>query len=235
VRYERTFERSTPSVRQVRRFLTEAVDGVPADLVDSVVLMGAELATNVVRHTDSPDYVVAVERTDDAIDVTVSDHGGGTPVLRSPSASEPTGRGVRIVATLSDEWGFTVDETAHRTDVRFRVYLPPLGGDRRAVQARASDAVAPISSGAVGAGGALGALDALGAPGARDERAGSSDQTTYTVRTTSSMVVTSRATSSAASSPMVRMPACTASSRTAFGVAPATMAWRTSSVTSSTS
>jgi anti-sigma regulatory factor (Ser/Thr protein kinase) len=232
VRYERTFDRSTSSVRQVRRFLTEAVDGVPADVVDSVVLMGAELATNVVRHTDSPDYVVVVERTDDSVDVTVSDHGGGTPVLRSPSASEATGRGVRIVATLSDDWGFTVDEAAHRTDVHFRVHLPPLGGDGRAARERPGDVAAPVSSGAVGAGGPIGALDA---PDAGDERAGSSDQTTYTVRTTSSMVVTSRATSSAASCPIVRMPACTASSRTAFGVAPATMAWRTSSVTSSTS
>ena len=69
--------------------------------------MVSELATNCVRHTVT-DFTVRVERTPDEVRVDVTDTGGGTPEVRSPEPSEPSGRGLRIVRELSDSFGITI-------------------------------------------------------------------------------------------------------------------------------
>jgi anti-sigma regulatory factor (Ser/Thr protein kinase) len=66
--------------------------------------MVSELATNSLRHAGS-DFRVHVERDDGQVRVAVSDSGPGQPFLRSPHPREPTGRGLRIVQALADDWG----------------------------------------------------------------------------------------------------------------------------------
>ena len=66
--------------------------------------MVSELVSNCIRHTPST-FEVSVELTAATIRVEVSDQGLGTPKLRRPPPSQPTGRGLQIVELLADDWG----------------------------------------------------------------------------------------------------------------------------------
>jgi anti-sigma regulatory factor (Ser/Thr protein kinase) len=83
-----------------------------------MVLMVSELATNAVRHAQT-DFTVAITYTDSMVEVSVSDRGGGTPLKRDPTHSEPTGRGLLIVDAFSDEWGIT--RSGKTTAIWFRL------------------------------------------------------------------------------------------------------------------
>ena len=78
--------------------------GLSVDVSDPVELMVSELVTNAVRHNDG-DFVVFIDVTLDQIRVQVTDWGAGEPATRSPAPLEPSGRGLRIVEALSDNWG----------------------------------------------------------------------------------------------------------------------------------
>ena len=96
------------------------VGDAPGEVQDSVALMVSELSTNALLHA-SGGFEVAVDRSELTISVSVIDRGDGTPVLQSPKFSEPHGRGLRIVAALSDEWG--VSATSDGKAVWFRMKL----------------------------------------------------------------------------------------------------------------
>jgi anti-sigma regulatory factor (Ser/Thr protein kinase) len=102
----REFANTPSSVSQARRFVMSQIAGVPDRVAEDVAVMVSELATNCVRHTVT-DFSVDVETTGREIRVEVTDHGGGVPVVRSPDASEPSGRGLRLVRELSDAFGIT--------------------------------------------------------------------------------------------------------------------------------
>lgn len=102
----RAFESSEESVGAARRFVGDMVTDVALEVRDSVSLMVSELSTNALVHASSG-FDVTVERSASAVFVSVSDRGGGTPMLQSPESTEPHGRGLRIVDALSDEWGIS--------------------------------------------------------------------------------------------------------------------------------
>jgi anti-sigma regulatory factor (Ser/Thr protein kinase) len=102
----RAFAPTEGSVRAARRFVIATIVDAPSEVRDSVSLMVSELSTNAMVHGGGG-YEVIVSRTDHRVLVSVSDSGGGTPVLQSPGSSEPHGRGLRIVDALSDEWGIS--------------------------------------------------------------------------------------------------------------------------------
>jgi anti-sigma regulatory factor (Ser/Thr protein kinase) len=106
MRRSRSFDRRPESVARARHFVTDLLSDQPREIVEAAELMVSELATNSVRHAHS-DFEVAVHRSRDELRVEVSDHGQGQPVLRSPTLSELTGRGLRIVEDLSEDWGIT--------------------------------------------------------------------------------------------------------------------------------
>jgi anti-sigma regulatory factor (Ser/Thr protein kinase) len=105
----RTFSCVPESVGAARRFATAGLSDTSPEVRDSVELMVSELATNCIRHTNAA-FELSVVRNRAEIRVEVTDRGGGTPAMRSPGPDEPTGRGLRIVNTLSDSWGLE-----HRT------------------------------------------------------------------------------------------------------------------------
>lgn len=107
-----TLDRDARSAKRARAFITARLSGHERRVVDSATLMLSELVTNSVKHA-SGTVTVTVEVTDDGVRVDVKDRGPATVVLRSPSADDPTGRGLRIVADLSDEWGFLSDPTGN--------------------------------------------------------------------------------------------------------------------------
>ena len=66
--------------------------------------MVSELATNSIRHA-ATSFTVIVERVPGMVRVEVIDSGEGEPKMRAPAVSDPTGRGLRIVEELADDWG----------------------------------------------------------------------------------------------------------------------------------
>lgn len=122
----RTFPPDRRSVTEARRFASQMLDGTPHDVREAVELMVSELATNCVRHVRQQ-FELSIRHTRDEIRVEVSDPGSGTPRMRSPGPSDPTGRGLRIVDMLSDEWGVTPSAPTGKK-VWFRVALSRDGG-----------------------------------------------------------------------------------------------------------
>jgi anti-sigma regulatory factor (Ser/Thr protein kinase) len=108
---DRLFANHPASVAQARQFARESLAGVSDEVLDVVALMVSELATNSVRHTDT-DFTVSVDRENDEIRIAVTDSGTGLPAVQSPAPTDPSGRGLRIVEKLADDWGVT--ETAGR-------------------------------------------------------------------------------------------------------------------------
>ena len=119
----RRFPADAESVPAARRFANEALQDASRDVREAVELMVSELATNGVRHGRTS-FEIVIHRTDTRIRVEVTDHGGGTPTMRSPTPDEPTGRGLRIVDLLSERWG--VDGGGDGKTVWFTLAYAPL-------------------------------------------------------------------------------------------------------------
>ena len=105
----REFENSPGVVAEARRFATEQLRDVSPELTRALGLMVSELATNCVRHTTSA-FTLEVEQTAEEVRVRVSDRGEGRPVIRSPGANDPSGRGLRLVHRLADSFGVDYDD-----------------------------------------------------------------------------------------------------------------------------
>jgi anti-sigma regulatory factor (Ser/Thr protein kinase) len=71
--------------------------------VEAAELMASELATNCVRHAHTG-FEMTIH-SDGQIRVEVRDTGEGRPKLLSPTPREVSGRGLRIVEAMSDDWG----------------------------------------------------------------------------------------------------------------------------------
>ncbi|WP_169809402.1 ATP-binding protein [Actinomadura chibensis] len=88
------------------------------DLGD-VELMVSELVTNACEHSGRPHGRVSLVAVcgPERLRVEVTDAGGGTvPAPRRPDADDVRGRGLLIVAALSDGWGHLADpDTGART------------------------------------------------------------------------------------------------------------------------
>jgi anti-sigma regulatory factor (Ser/Thr protein kinase) len=97
--------------------------------------MVSELATNCVRHTDT-EFKVNVEHDQSQIRVEVTDRGPGAPTPRVPDATEPTGRGLRIVRELADSFGVDPTSGTPGKTVWFVVQLD--AADQRGTQAQPS-------------------------------------------------------------------------------------------------
>ncbi|MET7982128.1 MULTISPECIES: ATP-binding protein [unclassified Streptomyces] len=96
-----------PGVRaMVAEYLTRL--RLPAQRVDDAVLAAGELFTNALRH-GSPDrgdtVTVGIECGPRELRVSVADRSSALPVRRAADGSEESGRGLTVVAALSDDWG----------------------------------------------------------------------------------------------------------------------------------
>jgi anti-sigma regulatory factor (Ser/Thr protein kinase) len=74
------------------------------ELCDTVVLLTSEVVTNAVLHAASP-LALQVTRLDDGVRVAISDGSRSQPARRRHSQQATTGRGLRLLDDLSDEWG----------------------------------------------------------------------------------------------------------------------------------
>ncbi|REE96141.1 ATP-binding protein [Thermomonospora umbrina] len=105
-------------VRQVRRFLRERLDGVGVDLTD-LELVVCEIVTNAVRHSMSGEpggrLRVAVLMADDRVRLEFTDDGGTAALPEIPTGVDESGRGLVIVAGLTDAWGWDVGDDGRTT------------------------------------------------------------------------------------------------------------------------
>ncbi|GAA2641430.1 hypothetical protein GCM10010307_42900 [Streptomyces vastus] len=94
----------------MRRAVAAHLTSLPLtpEQLDNAVLATGELFANAVRHgsSDSGDTVtVTVERAGHDVRVTVADRSPALPRLRAAEVAEESGRGLALVAALSDDWG----------------------------------------------------------------------------------------------------------------------------------
>ena len=114
MRNTRTFPHNAQSVPAARRFATSMLRGTSQETLEAVELMVSELATNCIRHTNSG-FVLTIIRNGQEIRVEATDHAGGTPTMRSPKPTDPSGRGLKIIDMLSAGWGVESEAVMGKT------------------------------------------------------------------------------------------------------------------------
>jgi anti-sigma regulatory factor (Ser/Thr protein kinase) len=113
-------------VGHARRWLHELLAVDHASIADEVVLLGSELVTNSIRHSDSVELTVVVLAMGDAIRVEVADAGSAVNVPRMADSGldAEMGRGLRMLDVLTHgRWGSFADDSG-RT-VWFEKAFPP--------------------------------------------------------------------------------------------------------------
>jgi anti-sigma regulatory factor (Ser/Thr protein kinase) len=98
--------RSPSSVGAARRFIAARIAAwaFPAPLPDQLVLIGSELVTNAVLHART-ELTLTLELHEDRVRISVKDRSQAPPTLRHYRPDALTGRGLGVVAALSDRWG----------------------------------------------------------------------------------------------------------------------------------
>ncbi|MFF3886544.1 ATP-binding protein [Streptomyces sp. NPDC001914] len=101
-----------PAVRVlVAEYLTRL--RLPAGRVDDAVLAAGELLTNALRH-GSPDrddtITVAIDCDPRELRVSVADRSPALPAAGTAGGTEESGRGLTLIAALSDDWGVAPPE-----------------------------------------------------------------------------------------------------------------------------
>jgi anti-sigma regulatory factor (Ser/Thr protein kinase) len=98
--------RSPSSVGAARRFITArtAAWSFPEPAADQLVLIGSELVTNAVLHART-ELTLTLELREDRVRISVKDRSQAPATLRHYRPDALTGRGLGVVAALSDRWG----------------------------------------------------------------------------------------------------------------------------------
>jgi PAS domain S-box-containing protein len=108
------------SAREARRFVSEALVGLDADVVATVELLTSELVTNAVLHA-ATELEVRVWASDDRVHVSVLDGRAERPVYRGETDTDAaTGRGLGLVEALASDFG--VDNSESAKTVWFEVW-----------------------------------------------------------------------------------------------------------------
>jgi len=100
--------RSPASVGEARRFIQAraAAWSIPEPAGSQLVLIGSELVTNAVLHART-ELTVTLELRDGRVRIGVTDRSQAPATLRHYQADAMTGRGLGVVAALSDRWGIS--------------------------------------------------------------------------------------------------------------------------------
>jgi two-component sensor histidine kinase len=114
------------SIPAARRYVSEALGAVPPTLCQTAALLVSELATNAVRHAGGHMFVVEVQTLplEGRLWIGVTDSDAGLPVLRTPAVTAEHGRGLQLVAKLSDRWGARRRRNSAEKTVWFELLYP---------------------------------------------------------------------------------------------------------------
>jgi len=95
------------SVRTARKFVRDVLGSFDADVRDTAVLLSSELVTNAILHAHTPVQLGMVVDGEHLL-VCVADRLPGDVLApHDHSRDRPGGRGLALVADLSDRWGTT--------------------------------------------------------------------------------------------------------------------------------
>jgi anti-sigma regulatory factor (Ser/Thr protein kinase) len=101
----RTFSADAENVRAARRFVSETAEKWKlGELAWPLVQIASELASNAVIHAGT-DFTVTLIRDKATTRIEVVDHSARRAQSRNYDLDATTGRGLRLVETLSCEWG----------------------------------------------------------------------------------------------------------------------------------
>jgi len=116
---------SVEDVRWLRHqvALTLAAWGI-ADRADEVLVACSELLTNALMYGQTPLLQVSVAEYDGWLRLTVPDRNPYPPYPATADRDDEDGRGVLLVAALSDAWGFRASGDGKQVFAEFQ-----LGGD----------------------------------------------------------------------------------------------------------
>lgn len=93
------------SVAAARRFVVHALLGRATEgACDDAATLVSELATNAVLHARTP-FTVEISIDGSAVRIGVLDHSSALPRLRDYGTDATTGRGIRLVESMSSRWG----------------------------------------------------------------------------------------------------------------------------------
>jgi anti-sigma regulatory factor (Ser/Thr protein kinase) len=94
------------AVRASRRLVRDICELLGlGDVADVAELLAGEVTSNVVLHTQTPWLRLVAEVGEGTLRVCVSDNDPQLPAVQAPSDREPTGRGLMLVDSLSEDWG----------------------------------------------------------------------------------------------------------------------------------
>ncbi len=105
------------SVKRARSWVEERLSAAtPGRFSEEAVLVTSELVTNALRHgPTSSSVIVSVVPEADRVTISVTDSGGGVPVVQPRDGTRVGGLGLQIVESVAVRWG--VDVTADNTTV----------------------------------------------------------------------------------------------------------------------
>ena len=106
----RDFPPEPASAPVARHFVVEVSGALDMETGFRLSALTSELVSNAILHARTP-FTVSVSLKPELIRVTVTDGSTAVPVPRRSGPDQPTGRGLRIVEALSDDWGFTRQRT----------------------------------------------------------------------------------------------------------------------------
>ena len=92
---------------EARRRVRAAIQSWPVPVEEDVaLLLTSELVTNAVRHEAGQAVMLVISCSNGRLRVDVHDTSRSLPAVADVPADAETGRGLLLVETLSDEWGF---------------------------------------------------------------------------------------------------------------------------------
>lgn len=100
-----------------RRRARGVLAGLPAPVVDDVLLVVTELVTNAVEHGRAPVCLELVVRRG-AVEVGVTDGSPRRPRALAPSTTGEGGRGIALVVAVASSWGVDPHEGGKRVWAR---------------------------------------------------------------------------------------------------------------------
>lgn len=145
--FQHRFEPHPALVGQARRQVRELLARADRDdLSDNAALLTSELVTNAMLHAGT-DIELAGEVDEGGLLLSVRDGGPHLPLLRDYATTSGTGRGLRLVQQLVDDWGVTRDSTGKTVWVRLSSGDPSVSdpADRRTDGTEVAAAADPVT------------------------------------------------------------------------------------------
>jgi anti-sigma regulatory factor (Ser/Thr protein kinase) len=105
---QRFFDARPESVGQARAFTTETLTGWGrADRAEDIRLCVSEIATNALVHGTVPGhgFLIKLDADEEVVRLEVHDSRRQRPEARQAADTDLSGRGLELVAALSDDWG----------------------------------------------------------------------------------------------------------------------------------